>query len=368
MRTLPEPDYRATHPQRGSPGGISIDVMETLAMKRLLLALAALPITGALAGTPHFEYYRTGGDDVPTDPSPGIVLMGGSTDVDAAFRWLCTLANHGDLLVLRARGTEAYDPYIWTLCNENKENPETTRINSVATLIVPSATAANAPEVQEIIANAEAIWIAGGDQSNYVNYWTHTPVQWTLQERLRDRVPVGGTSAGMNVLTQFIYTAQASKGVTSEQALDDPFNRYMSFDRDFVDLPVLAGVIGDPHFAARDRLGRDLAFLCRVWEYGWSDTPRGIAVDERTALLIDPDTAVAQVVGEGSAYFMEAPGAPEICASKTPLTYRDIAVDRIQEGRSRFDLDRWRLQGGGGLYNVSAVEGMLEALGDNFPY
>jgi cyanophycinase len=333
-------------------------------MKRLLLALAAAPVAGALlAGTPHYEYYRMGAPDVVSDPSPGVVLMGGSTDVDAAFQWLCTLANHGDLLVIRARGTDAYDPYISDLCSSGES-----AINSVSTLIVPSVTAANLPAVQQIIAQAEAIWIAGGDQSNYVNYWTGTRVQWTLKERIRQGVPVGGTSAGMNVLTQFIYTAQASKGVTSEQALDDPFNRYMSFGRDFVDLPVLAGVIGDPHFAARDRLGRDLGFLCRIWDYGWSDRPRGIAVDERTALLIDPDSNHAEVVGEGSAYFLDAPGAPEVCASGTPLTYENIAVERIQDDGGAFDLKTWQAINSAGTYTVSAFNGLLEALDDSFPY
>jgi cyanophycinase-like exopeptidase len=79
----------------------------------------------------------------------------------------------------------------------------------------------------------------------------------------------------LNVLTQFVYSAQAAKGVTSSQALLDPYNRYMSFDRDFAAVPALAGVIGDPHFDARDRMGRDLAFLCRVYQANRSTRPKG---------------------------------------------------------------------------------------------
>jgi len=42
--------------------------------------------------------------------------MGGSTDVDAAFQWMCTLSGNGDFLVIRAAGTDAYNPYIRELC------------------------------------------------------------------------------------------------------------------------------------------------------------------------------------------------------------------------------------------------------------
>src|SRR5678816_157662 len=43
--------------------------------------------------------------------------------------------------------------------------------------------------------------------------------------------PVGGTSAGLAVLSQFIYTG-AIGSVTSSQALANPFHRYVTLDRD----------------------------------------------------------------------------------------------------------------------------------------
>lgn len=327
----------------------------------LFVLLMLLHAAAALAAKPPYEYYRLGNPaEVDSAPEPGVVLMGGSTDVDAAFQWMCDLADGGDFVVIRARGTDAYNPYIQAVCPE---------INSVATLIIPSMDAAELPAVENIILNAEAIWIAGGDQSLYVNYWSDTRLQDALQVQIDNGVPIGGTSAGLNVLTQFIYTAEANKGVASSQALADPFNRYMSFDRDFVKLPVLAGVIGDPHFAARDRLGRDLAFLCRIYDNAWSDQPKGIAVDERTALLIEPKTGLASVVGEGSAYFLATAdppeNAPEVCASKTPLTYTGIRIDRIEAASGSFDLPKWTLKQGGSTFAVSAIDGILEG---DLPY
>src|SRR5437764_475185 len=285
-------------------------------MRKFFLLLSVLFITLPALAANQYSYFRVGNNnDVTTATTSGTVLMGGGTDVDAAFQWMCQRSGNGDFLVIRATGTDAYNPYIQQLCpNEN----------SVATLIIPNRTAASDPFVVSTIQNAEALWIAGGDQSNYINFWKGTPVEDQLNALIARGVPIGGTSAGMNVLTEFIYSALASQGVTSSQALADPFSRYITLDRDFANVSSLQGVIGDPHFSARDRMGRDLAFLCRIYLNGWSATPRDIAVDERTALLIDP-RGTATVTGEGSVYFMQAPGAPEACAPKTPLTYQNIS-------------------------------------------
>ena len=321
-------------------------------MTRLPLLLSSLLFAiPALAGKkPTYSYFLVGNAaDVAPAPQPGVVLMGGSTDVDAAFQWLCQRSGNGDFLVIRATGTDAYNPYIQDLCPG---------VDSVATLIIPDAASANNPAVADILSKAEAVWIAGGDQSNYINYWTGTPVQATLNALIASGVPVGGTSAGLNVLMQFVYSALAPQGVTSSQALADPFNRYMTFARDFANVPMLAGVIGDPHFGARDRMGRDLAFLCRVAVSGWSSAPRGIAVDEQTALLVDAQGA-GSVVGSGKVYFLQAPGLPEVCQSKAPLTYRNIAVDRIQAGDG-FNLATWQ-RSGGSSYSVSANAGVLSS-------
>ncbi len=321
-------------------------------MTRILAWVLALASGLSAAATKlPYTYTRVGSAaDVTAPVTPGGVLMGGGTDVDAAFRWMGARSGNGDFLVIRATGTDAYNPYIQALCPAS---------NSVATLIIPSVTAANDARVAALIRQAEAIWIAGGDQSNYLNFWKGTAVQTALNAQLARGVPIGGTSAGLNVLTQFIYAAQASQGVTSSQALADPFNRYMSFDRDFVTLPILNGIIGDPHFETRDRMGREIAFMARVATSGWSNAPRGIAVDEQTALLIDVASGTATVEGNGSVYFLKAPGMPEVCQAKTPLTYLNLNLQRIQLGGA-FDLNRW-LATGGTTYSISATAGVLSS-------
>ncbi len=313
----------------------------------LLLSLLAVPAYAAK----KYTYFRVGNqNDVATATTTGTVLMGGGTDVDAAFQWMCQRSGNGDFLVIRATGTDAYNPYIQQLCpNEN----------SVATLIIPNRDAANNPQVADIIQHAEALFIAGGDQANYINYWQNTPVQAALQGLIAQAVPIGGTSAGMNVLTQFVYTGAGNKTVTSSMALADPYNKYIAFAQNFVGISVLQGLIDDPHFVTRDRMGRDLAFMCRVYNNGWSGAPRDIDVDEQTALLVETNGDVS-VVGNSNAYFLQAPGPPQVCQPRTPLTYQNVTVYRITPLQGSFNLVTWS-GSGGTAYSVSATAGVMSS-------
>jgi len=318
-------------------------------MMRLVAALLVVVAVAVPAEAARkLTYYRVGNaaDATGITMNGGVVLMGGSTDVDAAFQWMCDRAPGGDFLIVRASGTDAYNPYIAGLCGNE---------NSVATVIVDSIAEANDPVIVGYVQKAEMIWIAGGDQSNYIEYWAGTAFQRAIQARIDAGAPVGGTSAGLNVLTQFAYSAEAPKGATSSQALADPYNKYMTFARDFITGIGLDNIVGDPHFSARDRMGRDLGFMCRIVANGWSGAPRGISVDEQTALLIVG--ADATVTGFGNVYFLQARGAPEVCQPKTPLTYRNIAVHRITVGDT-FNLSRWSGRGGTD-YTVSADAGVL---------
>lgn len=324
-------------------------------LNRLFGAALFLPLIFSSPGfaghkTPY-EYFRVGNSaDLPrTQSQGGTVLMGGGTDVDAAFQWMCGRIGKGDFLVIRATGTDAYNPYIQQLCPA---------VNSVATLIIPTKTAANDPFVASTISNAEAIWIAGGDQSDYINDWTGTPVQLALNTAIQNKVPIGGTSAGLNVLTQFVYSALQAQGVTSSQALANPYSKYITLARDFVDIPQLTMMIGDAHFIARDRMGRELAFLCRIYPWTTSMHPRSVAVDAETALEIEPNGNVT-VVGNSKAYFLQAPGAPETCTAGVPLTYKNVGVYRIDHAGT-FNISTWVGAQGSG-YTVSAISGVLSS-------
>lgn len=265
-------------------------------------------------------YTREGNPaDVVTKPSPGYLLMGGGKDVEEAFAWMIQKANGGDFLILRASGTPAYNPFVMKLG----------KVNSVATLILKEPAQSSDPEVIRKVEQAEAIFFAGGDQWNYVRLWRGTPLGKAIQQRIRKGVPVGGTSAGLAILGEHYFSAEFDT-ITSPQALADPFDKRNAIATGFLHIPILKRIITDSHFTPRSRIGRLATWLARLPKV------RGIGIDERTALLVEP-SGQSRVVGANLVWFLEAKQKP---ASLKPFTFRGIAVQTVAPGQS-FHLKSW---------------------------
>jgi cyanophycinase len=222
--------------------------------------------------------------------------------------------------------------------------------------MIPDRSAASAPFVTETITNAAAIFIAGGDQARYVNFWAGTPVETALRDAVKRGIPVGGTSAGLAVLGQYIYSAQndppEGPDLTSDAALADPFNPQVVIAPDLLGIPILHGIITDSHFDTRKREGRLLVFMARILESEKTKEIRGIGVDEKTAVLVDPD-GKAKVIGKGEADFFEASDRPEQCVAGKPLTFELIGFDPVKTGKV-FNLKTWRTTETGATLSVRA--------------
>jgi len=310
----------------------------------IVLITVAFAAVSAAAVAPPYQYFRVGNPaNVRVSPRPGFALIGGGEDLDAAFQWLCERSRGGDFLILRASGTDAYNPYIKSLCREN----------SVATLVIPTRQAAMDPFVERAIGSAAAIFISGGDQSNYVNFWRGTPVERAINRAIRRGVPVGGTSAGLAVLGEFAYSAQndAPNGpnLSSSAALANPFNRQVVIVRNFLAIPTLKGIITETHFHERDRLGRLLVFMARILQSGNVKRIRGIGIDQHTAFLLDPDGR-GVAAGTGAVYFFEPSRKPAVCRPGIPLTFAGISVRKLVSGE-RFNVEDW--SGHGVTYTLS---------------
>lgn len=299
-----------------------------------------------------FKYKRTGKkQDASARTTPGYALMGGGSDLDEAFRFLCERGGRGDFLILRARGSADYNKYVKNLCQPN----------SVATLVIPDREAAADAKVIALIGQAEAIFIAGGDQARYINFWSKTPVEDALNKHIADGKPIGGTSAGLAVLGEFIYSAQGDApddaDLKSSQALADPYMPRVTVRRDFLKIDLLKNTLTDTHVKPRDRMGRSLTFLARIMQDGWSKDPREIAVDEKSAVLVEADGKAKVVGGGAGAWFLQTTEAPQVCRAGTPLTFGPIKVQRVGAG-GEFDLRSWTGSGAVG-YELSVSEGKV---------
>ncbi|XLZ68023.1 cyanophycinase [Massilia sp. SR12] len=311
----------------------------------LLASLAAAP---AQAGKPYQHFVVGNGSNVvlAQPAKAAMVLMGGGPDVDAAFAWMIQKSGGGNFVVIRSRGTDAYNPYIYAMGG----------VQSVETLVIPSREAANDPFVAQRIRNAEALFIAGGDQADYINYWQGTPVQAAIQELAGRRIPLGGTSAGMMVLSRFVYSA-LNGSITSPEALANPFDKRITLARDYLAMPDLGSVVSDAHFDTRERLGRLVTFMARIVNDGWAGMARGIGVDVETALLVEDGKGTR--VGLGAVTFLQSVGQPQVCKPRQPLTYMNLGAQRLAGGGS-FDLRNWASYDGGTVsFTVSADKGVL---------
>jgi cyanophycinase len=315
-----------------------------------LIGVAALfcVVHSSAQQTTGLEVFSSAATAPATEQSPsfGVALLGGGGDVDEAATFLCEHSHGGEIVVLRASGRDAYNPYFHELCPGN----------SVTTLLIASTEGAKAPTAIEHIRNAHAIFIAGGDQANYVKFWTG-PLQKEINGAIARGVPIGGTSAGLAVLGEFAFSAR-NDTVTSAEALANPFDPKVTLERNFLSIPVMRGVITDSHFSARQRMGRTVAFLARIKQDGWAKQARAIGIDEATAVLVEPD-GEATVAGKGSAYFFNLAQRAAECEPGKPLTLIGLHAYQVPAGpEAKFDFGMWSGSGGSNFL-VSVQTGIM---------
>ena len=244
---------------------------------RCFLLLLSLCVSSYAEASP--QLYLTGSaEDVVVEAEFGALLMGGGTEPDDAIEWLLAKAGGGDVVVLRASGSDGYNDYFYR---------EIGGVNSVRSYVFSLREEAFDDGMLDSIERAELIFLAGGDQAKYLRFWKGTPVQTLLNAHLRAGKPIGGTSAGLAVLGDTVYAAYKDS-IQSREALQDPFSEDLTLETGFLSVPFLGNVITDSHFSERGRLGRLLAFQARGIEQ--RDKPFvGIGVDEETALAVGPE-------------------------------------------------------------------------------
>jgi cyanophycinase-like exopeptidase len=290
--------------------------------KHLLLLLVVLAYA-ALGRTQSYTSYFTGNStDLVINGNGGVCLMGGAGEHDEAMRWFLQQANGGDILVLRASGSDGYNDYLFSELGNY--------VNSVETIVCHEPASGNDTYIVQKAQQAEAIWFAGGDQWDYISYWRGTLLDAAIRSGIDDRgVVVGGISAGMAIQGSTYFTAQNGT-ISSFQATQNPYHFALTLaDDTFISNPLMDGIIADTHFDNPDRRGRLVSFLARALVDN-GQTLLGIACDEYTAVCIDIN-GQCSVYGEWPTYdehvyFITSncnigANAPEVCASATPLTW-----------------------------------------------
>lgn len=261
---------------------------------------------------------------------PALLLMGGGVENDEAFTLRAfPVANGGDVVILRTSGSNGYNDYLYNLTTG------ATRPDSVETLLLDTRDKANSDYAEWVIRNAELVFIAGGDQSDYLNQWQGTRAQTALQAAYDRGAVVGGTSAGLAVQGEFVYDPDGVTAVTSAEAIANPYRGSILFNSGFLDTPLMEDVITDSHFAQRDRMGRLLAFMARLRQDNTTGRIVGVGIDETTSLFVDR-TGLARADGDGAVYVVEEDAATQRTqvVSGQPLVYRNLQRTKLVEGQT----------------------------------
>lgn len=344
-------------------------------MKHLLPLILLAVLSCNTQGQGYTSYHTGSSTDITTSPEGGICLMGGATEDDNAMVWFLERAQGGDVLVLRASGSDGYNDYFYSDLGVT--------LNSVETIVFNNITAATSSYIHEKIAGAEAIWFAGGDQYDYVTYFRDTPIKDLLNEAITERnIVVGGTSAGMAIMGEYYFSAENGT-ITSEQALANPYHPNITVEgEEFLLNHHLQHVITDTHYDDPNRKGRHVVFMSRIFtDY---DIPaKGIACEEYVAVCVTPE-GIASVYGEYPAYddfayfiqtnceVVQNEQAPSTCEPNTPLTWDadgealfTYQVPGTSTGSNYFNLNNWT-EGAGGQWQVWTVDTgeLIEEQGD----
>jgi beta-aspartyl-peptidase (threonine type) len=307
----------------------------------------------------NFDYFVSGDPAAPRAAHTqfGLALMGGGGSVDAAFKFIADRAGHGHIVILRAVSDNSFDPDDGDY--GKKFVAEWGPAASAETIVFKNRNASSDPRVVKALQNADGIFLAGGDQANYVRYWKGTPVQAALNAHVAANRPIGGSSAGLAVLGHYSYTAFDGGSMESKVALGNPYDSGITLESDFLHFKNLESVITDTHFSKRHRLGRLITFVARLQKEADKNVA-GIGIDEKTALLVDDDGTARLAAGSaGSAWLVVPASMPEISAGK-PLTLRDLRLIRI-DAKSVVNVKHHEVRDPGATATISIDKGKLTA-------
>ncbi|MCA0371319.1 MAG: isoaspartyl peptidase/L-asparaginase [Proteobacteria bacterium] len=286
-------------------------------------------------------------------PKAGILMAGGGEWPYEAFRWFADHTGNGHLVILRAPNSDATTEDMTGSAEEMYQ--KVGGFSAITTIAFFDRKAAFNPEIAKEIRNADGIFIAGGDQSRYVNYWRGTPVIDAINAHVKAGKPLGGTSAGLAVQGEYMYGAMDGGSITSPEALKDPLGKAVTIEGDFVKIPLLKGIVTDSHFKERNRQGRLAAFLAKSQKMAKKPLI-GLGIDEQTALAVEGDGSAKLYSNiNGFAWWFEAIN-PKNLNNGAPLVAENIKVTGISSN-STLDLKDKKIENPAFVREYSASNG-----------
>lgn len=253
-----------------------------------------------------------------------IMLVGGGGEnygdwSDLPFQWFVEQADSGIIINIDVdEASSWYDDYFESFGAD---------VNSKY-LRIKDRVAANDSATYYTLIDAKGIFIEGGDQWDYVSMWKNTLVEDAIKKVFNEGGVIGGTSAGLAVLSEVFFDAKFGSSYP-DQAAENCRNSDIHLDNGFFDL--MPGILADSHFHPRGRIGRLVPMMAK-WKIDTGEDLIGIGVDDKTALCID-ENFHGIVYGKASVTIIK-PTANSTCESIAgkPVKYTNLRFDQLVHG------------------------------------
>lgn len=250
-------------------------------------------------------------------------MFGGGKNEAGGFKEFLSLIKGGNLLVISGKDT-LYHRYTFDFNRLSEELK--IGLQSIETISFHHRKAGNDSFVLSRIKEADGIFFTGGNQAKYLNRIKGTAAHQAI---LAKNVPIAGTSAGLAIMGEYIFSARQG-GVSSDYALRNPQDSVIDIENDFFQTPILEKLITDTHFSERQREGRLLSFMSRAQQDHKPELIFGLGIDEQTSLQMTDESMFVR--GKGDAFLYRHKGIPQ--RSTSGLNYGPIERIRLEKNKA----------------------------------
>jgi cyanophycinase len=232
-----------------------------------------------------------------------LVLIGGGSESnggwsDAPYTWALDQSQNRKVAVIYYSSSTSWIPeYFMDL-----------GASDTARFDIDNLTLANAQATYDSLMNYDVFFIKGGNQWDYYNTWKNTKVEDAISDKFNQGGVIMGTSAGMAILSEVIFTAE-NGSVYPDEAMTDENDPNITLADDF--LNIFSDYIFDTHFVERGRLGRLIPFVknTSLSPFNSSHNKNGMGVDDRTTICIDSNN-IGEVMGSAAVTMIEKIHSP----------------------------------------------------------
>lgn len=242
--------------------------------------------------------------------SGDLIIIGGAEDKEGdkeILKKVCNSINkNNDLILIATIATE----YPEEALNKYSEIFKKLGVKNIKGLNIKNRKDSEKEENIKLIKSAKLIFFTGGDQLRITSLIGGTAIYSEIKLAIEKGCTIVGTSAGASVMSEVMVV----------QGDDDESPRKCTLKM-AQGLGFVKSIIIDQHFAQRGRVGRLLSGIAQNPEV------LGIGIDEDTALIVK-DSGMAEVLGSGAVYFLDA----------SNITYSNVSEQNYNEILSMFNV------------------------------